>query len=62
MKFEKKKLNSIWLKIFLNYFRVATFDKFDYIVGNPAWIEWYVLPENYRKNIKANMRMDRLFF
>lgn len=61
IEFEKKKLNSIWLKIFSNYFRVATFDKFDYIIGNPAWVQWSVLPENYRNNIKANMRLDGLF-
>lgn len=61
IKFEKKKLNSIWLKIFSNYFKVASYDKFDYIVGNPAWVQWSVLPETYRNNIKANMRMDGLF-
>ncbi len=61
IEFEKKKLNSIWLKIFSNYFRVATFNKFDYIIGNPAWVQWSVLPENYRNNIKANMRLDGLF-
>lgn len=61
VKFESKKLNSIWLKIFSNYFRVATFDKFDYIIGNPAWVQWSVLPEAYRENIKANMRLDGLF-
>lgn len=61
IKFEQKELNSIWLKIFSNYFRVATFDKFDYIIGNPAWVQWSVLPEAYRNNIKENMRMDGLF-
>lgn len=61
IEFEKKNLNSIWLKIFSNYFRVATFSKFDYIVGNPAWVQWSVLPESYRGNIKANMRIDGLF-
>lgn len=61
IKFERKNLNSIWLKIFSNYFRVATFEKFDYIIGNPAWVQWSVLPEMYRNNTKANMRMDGLF-
>ncbi|HEB7536809.1 TPA: N-6 DNA methylase [Campylobacter coli] len=61
IKFEKEKLNSIWLKIFSNYFRVASYEKFDYIIGNPAWVQWSVLPENYRVNIKQNMRMDGLF-
>lgn len=61
IEFERKKLNSIWLKIFSNYFRVASYTKFDFIVGNPAWVQWSVLPENYRKNIKVNMRMEGLF-
>lgn len=61
IKFEDKKLNSIWLKIFSNYFRVASFEKFDYIIGNPAWVQWSVLPESYRNNIKANMRIEGLF-
>ena len=59
--FEKEKLNSIWLKIFSNYFKVASYEKFDYIIGNPAWVQWSVLPETYRANIKQNMRMDGLF-
>ncbi|WP_267524937.1 N-6 DNA methylase [Campylobacter sp. MG1] len=61
IRFETKQLNSIWLKIFSNYFKVATFDKFDFIIGNPAWVQWSVLPENYRENVKANIRLDGLF-
>lgn len=61
IQFETKKLNSIWLKIFSNYFRVASYEKFDYIIGNPAWVQWSVLPEIYRENIKKNMRLNGLF-
>ncbi|BCZ18106.1 hypothetical protein NHP190003_13880 [Helicobacter sp. NHP19-003] len=61
IKFEEKGLNSIWLRIFANYFKVASYDKFDYIIGNPPWVQWSVLPEAYRKNIKQNMRMEGLF-
>lgn len=61
MIFEKKGLNSIWLKIFSNYFKVASYDKFDYIIGNPAWIQWSCLPENYRNNIKRQIKDETLF-
>ncbi|CRF52606.1 Eco57I restriction-modification methylase domain-containing protein [Helicobacter ailurogastricus] len=61
IRLEEKNLNSIWLRIFANYFRMASYDKFDYIIGNPAWVQWSVLPEAYRNNIKQNMRMDGLF-
>lgn len=57
VRFKDKKL----IKIFSNYFKVATFDKFDFIIGNPAWVQWSVLPENYRENVKANIRLDGLF-
>lgn len=61
IKFENEKLNSIWLKIFSNYFKVATFTNFDYIIGNPAWVKWSALPEIYRENVKSKIRLDGLF-
>lgn len=61
IEYEKKGLNSIWLKILSGYFRVASFEKFDYIVGNPPWIQWSVLPEKYRENVKDNIRVEGLF-
>ncbi|AFI05263.1 Eco57I restriction-modification methylase domain-containing protein [Helicobacter cetorum] len=61
IEFEKKQLNSIWLKIFSNYFKVAIYDKFDFIVGNPAWVQWSVLPETYRENVKENISTCGLF-
>lgn len=61
VEYEKKGLNSIWLKILSGYFRVASYGKFDYIVGNPPWIQWSVLPEKYRQNVKDNIRVEGLF-
>ncbi|WP_036459111.1 hypothetical protein [Mycoplasma leonicaptivi] len=58
---EKKKLNSIWLKIFSNYFRLANYKSFDYIIGNPAWVRWGDLPELYRENLKNNIEIKNIF-
>lgn len=49
---EKKNLNGIWLKIIKNFFTPAFLGQFDYIVGNPPWINWQTLPEEYRNSIK----------
>ena len=49
---EKRGLNGIWAKIIKNIFAPAFFKKFDYIVGNPPWINWQSLPEEYRNSIK----------
>ncbi len=61
IQFEEKGLNSIWLKVFSNYFKVAIYEKFDFIIGNPAWVQWSVLPETYRNNVKDNIRLEGLF-
>lgn len=49
---EKRGLNGIWAKIIKNIFAPAFFKKFDYVVGNPPWINWQSLPEEYRNSIK----------
>lgn len=58
---EKKNLNSIWLKIFSNYFKLASYSNFDYIIGNPAWVRWGDLPEIYRENLKNNVEIKNIF-
>lgn len=49
---QKRGLNGIWGKIIKNIFTPAFFKDFDYIVGNPPWINWQNLPEEYRDSIK----------
>lgn len=61
LKLEKQKLNGIWLKIIKNFFTPAFLDKFDYIVGNPPWINWQTLPENYRESIKKYWTEYKIF-
>ncbi|MHB8232812.1 MAG: Eco57I restriction-modification methylase domain-containing protein [bacterium] len=61
VEYEKNNLNSVWLRIFANYLKTGSLDKFDLVVGNPPWISWNVLPENYRKQVKEKCKIDGLF-
>jgi methylase of polypeptide subunit release factors len=61
IKLEQRNLNSIWLRIFANFLKTSTLQKFDLIVGNPPWVSWGVLPENYRNKVKSKIRFEGLF-
>jgi len=50
---EKKGKNRIWTRILKNSFAPLLIGKFDYVVGNPPWINWENLPEFYREETKG---------
>ncbi len=45
---EKKDKNRIWVRVLKNSFAPIFEGKFDYVVGNPPWINWENLPAGYR--------------
>ncbi len=45
---DKQKKNRIWTSLLKNSFAPLLIGKFDYVVGNPPWINWESLPEVYR--------------
>ena len=49
---EKQGINGIWARIIKNAFAPLFVGDFDYIVGNPPWINWESLPEQYRLKTK----------
>lgn len=49
---ESKGLNGIWAGIIKNFFAPTFLTQFDYIIGNPPWVNWENLPETYRDSIK----------
>ncbi|MBW1973115.1 MAG: N-6 DNA methylase [Deltaproteobacteria bacterium] len=49
---EKQGVNGIWARIIKNAFAPLFVGEFDYIAGNPPWINWEHLPENYRLDTK----------
>lgn len=61
MDLQKQGINGIWARIIKNAFAPLFHKDFDYIAGNPPWINWEHLPENYRKNTARIWLYYRLF-
>ncbi len=45
----KEGLNGIWARIIKNAFMPLYLGDFDYVAGNPPWVNWESLPEEYRR-------------
>ncbi len=45
---KEKKIDGIWPRIVKNMFAPIFAGRFDYILGNPPWVNWENLPEDYR--------------
>jgi hypothetical protein len=52
LKLERYGKNGIWSSLLKNSFSPMLIGKFDYVVGNPPWINWENLPEFYRESTK----------
>jgi hypothetical protein len=52
LSFEQQGINGIWARIIKNAFAPLFNTDFDYIAGNPPWVNWESLPENYRDDTK----------
>jgi SAM-dependent methyltransferase len=48
LQLEKAGKNRIWTRILKNSFAPFFAGRFDYIVGNPPWVNWTSLPDDYR--------------
>jgi SAM-dependent methyltransferase len=48
----KQRMNGLWARLLKNNFAPLTVGQFDYIVGNPPWINWEHLPDSYRNATK----------
>lgn len=58
---EKKGLDGIWANVIKNSFAPLFQTKVDYIIGNPPWIDWQSLPENYRDSIQKYWHQYKIF-
>ncbi len=45
--------DGLWARLLGNNFAPLTVGPFDYIVGNPPWVNWEHLPDNYRQGTKG---------
>jgi len=49
---DKQNKNGIWARIIKNNFAPLFVGRVDYVAGNPPWINWESLPEQYRDELK----------
>ena len=52
LKLEKGCKNRMWVRLLKNSFAPLLLGEFDFVVGNPPWINWENLPQSYRKETK----------
>ncbi|MDU2896988.1 MAG: hypothetical protein E7B53_19735 [Clostridium sp.] len=45
--------NIVWIKTIFSILQSTNIGKFDIIVSNPPWIDWKVLPKDYREILKV---------
>ena len=57
----KKNWDSIWMRIVTNFMLIARIEEVDIIVGNPPWVKWEHLPQNYAEKIKSFCLDKHLF-
>ena len=50
-KLKKQNQNDIWARIIKNSFAPLFTERVDYVIGNPPWINWRNLPDDYRRDI-----------
>jgi len=43
-------LDGVWARIIKNAFAPLFIERCDYVVGNPPWVNWESLPEDYRRS------------
>ncbi|MCK4403536.1 MAG: N-6 DNA methylase [candidate division Zixibacteria bacterium] len=48
VKLKRRGINGIWARIIKNAFAPLFVGQFDMVVGNPPWVNWESLPEEYR--------------
>jgi hypothetical protein len=61
LKLEREGRNRIWTRILKNSFAPFFAGKFDYVVGNPPWVLWDNLPDDYLNSAKPLWRSYGLF-
>jgi len=53
-------MNGLWARLLKNNFAPLTVGQFDYIVGNPPWVNWEHLPDGYRNSTRPLWATYRL--
>lgn len=61
VRLHKNKWDGIWIRIVANFMLVARIKNVDMIIGNPPWVKWEFLPQDYAEKIKR-LCIDRHLF
>ncbi len=61
VRLDKDNKNGIWARIIKNNFAPLFVGEVDYVAGNPPWVNWESLPEDYRDAMKALWQRYGLF-
>jgi len=61
LKLDHKGINGIWARIIKNAFAPLFQGRFDYVAGNPPWVNWESLPDDYRQETKPLWVLHGLF-
>ncbi|WP_210126423.1 MULTISPECIES: hypothetical protein [Staphylococcaceae] len=56
-----KNWDGIWLRIISNFLKAGSIRDLDIVVGNPPWVKWEFLPQNYAEKIKS-VSLERHLF
>ena len=56
LELKRQRRNGVWARIIKNYFAPLFVGKADYIAGNPPWVRWGYLPQQYRTDVKPLWR------
>jgi len=61
LELEGQNINGIWARIIKNAFAPRFQGGFDYVAGNPPWVNWASLPREYREDIAPLWQYYDLF-
>jgi len=61
LKLHKQNKDKVWARIIRNSFAPLFVGKFDYVVGNPPWIQWMYLSEEYKSATREFWKYYRFF-
>lgn len=61
LQLEEQEINGIWARIIKNAFAPLFQPKFDFIAGNPPWVNWESLPRDYRSDTRTLWEFHGLF-
>jgi hypothetical protein len=48
LELKRQRKDGIWARVLKNYFMPLFIGQFDYVAGNPPWVNWENLPDGYR--------------